>query len=416
MNERMLPPAGSHRARPIHAYLLLLCGCMSVLAAVLIAPNLPRMQAHFADVARVEFLVPIALTAPALVIALLSLFVGAIADRFGRKRLLLWGLSLYAVFGMAPMWLDSLHVILATRIGVGFTEALIMTCCTALIGDYYSGLQRERYLALNTTFASTSAVIFIAVGGALGEFGWRVPFAVYAISLLLVPAILFMLWEPDRTPRPVSGAPVAVADADFSIARLVLICAVTVVGGVVFMAIQVHIGYLLEAVGVTAPTTVGLVASAGQGAVVVGSLAFRLMLRAAWATGARLGASFAICAAGFLVVGAADDFAGVTAGALLTGFGAGLLLPTLLCWNMCRLPAARRALGTGAWMAAFFFGQFITPVVVVGLSRQVGGFAAAISLMGTVVLPCAIALLAATLLRGGLHAPVVPGEPGTPLH
>lgn len=412
----MTSPTTAPVARPIHAYLLLLCGCMSVLAAVLIAPNLPLMQAHFADVPRVEFLVPVALTAPALVIAALSLFVGAFADRYGRKRLLVAGMALYAVFGMAPIWLDSLHAILATRIGVGFAEALIMTCCTALIGDYYSGLQRERYLALNTTFASTSAVIFIAVGGALGEFGWRVPFVVYAISLVLMVAIIFLLWEPPRHAPSASVAAGGADDEDFSIARLALICAVTVVGGVVFMAIQVHIGYLLEAVGVTAPATVGLVASAGQGAVVIGSLTFRLMLRAGWATGARLAVSFAIPAAGFLVVGAADDFAGVTAGALLTGFGAGLLLPTLMCWNMCRLPAARRALGTGAWMAALFFGQFITPLVVVGLSRQVGGFAAAISLMGTVVLPCAIALLAVTLLRGGLHAPVVPGEPGVRLH
>ena len=171
----MNPALDSRRARPVHAYPPLPCGCMSGLAAVLIAPILPKMQAHFADVPRVEFLVPISLTAPGLVIAALSLFVGAVADRIGRKRLLVAGLLLYGVFGTAPIWLDSLYAILAARIGVGFTEALIMTCCTAMIGDYFDGMERERYLALNFTFASTTAVIFIAVAGALGEFGWRVP-------------------------------------------------------------------------------------------------------------------------------------------------------------------------------------------------------------------------------------------------
>ena len=72
--------ASARIARPIHAYLLLLSGCMSVLAAVLIAPILPKMQAHFATVPRVEFLVPVAPTAPGLVIALLSLLVGALTD------------------------------------------------------------------------------------------------------------------------------------------------------------------------------------------------------------------------------------------------------------------------------------------------------------------------------------------------
>ena len=393
-----------HRAGPIHAYLLLLSGCMSVLASVLIAPVLPRMQAHFSAVPSVEFLVPLALTAPALVIAILSLFVGALADRYGRKRLLVAGLVVYAAFGMAPLWLDSLSVILATRIGVGFTEAVIMTCCTTLIGDYFEGLQRERYLALNTTFASSSAVIFIAVGGALGEFGWRTPFAVYAISLLLAPAILLMLWEPQRkidtgTPGPVP----ALGETSWHPWHLAGICAVTLVGAIAFMAVQVHIGYLLERVGVTSPGTVGLIASGAQVAVVVGSLMFRVLLRARLATAFRLVIAFGTVGIGFITVGAANSFAGVAAGALITGLGGGILLPTLMCWNMSELPQEHRALGTGAWMAAFFLGQFVTPIVVVGVSGQVGGLSQAMVLLGGLVLPAAVALFAVCLLNSRLR-------------
>jgi MFS family permease len=372
---------------------------MSVLAAVLIAPILPQMQAHFAEVPRVEFLVPVALTAPGLVIAVLSLVVGVMADRFGRRRLLVAGLTLYAVFGMAPIWLDSLPAILATRIGVGFTEAVIMTCATALIGDYFHGLQRERYLALNTTFASTSAVIFIAVGGALGEFGWRVPFGVYAISLLLAPAILWLLWEPQRHEVATEATP-GEADSRFRVGHQLLICAVTLVGGVVFMAVQVHIGYLMNGVGVTSPQTIGVVASFGQVAVVAGSLLFRVLLRARLATVLRLGLSFGLAAAGFLIVGSASSFEMAVAGALVAGLGNGILLPTLQCWNMCDLSAEHRALGTGAWMAAYFLGMFLTPLVVVGIAGQVGGIGPALKLMGGVVLPCAAALLVAGLSFG----------------
>jgi MFS family permease len=411
--------AGTRLARPIHAYLLLLCGCMSVLAAVLIAPILPKMQAHFASVPRVEFLVPVALTAPGLVIAILSLFVGAIADRIGRKRLLAGGLLFYAAFGTAPMWLDSLYAILATRIGVGFTEAVIMTCCTALIGDYFEGVQRERYLALNTTFASTSAVIFIAIGGALGEFSWRMPFGVYAISLLLAPAVLLLLWEPLRRAESTgsAGKP-APSETGWHPGRLVGICAVTVVGAIAFMAVQVHIGYLLEGIGVTSSGTVGLVAAGAQVAVVVGSLLFRVALRAQLTTAIRLATAFGIVGLGFVTVGSAGSFGAVTAGAVITGLGGGILLPTLLCWNMCQLPPEHRALGTGAWMAAFFFGQFITPIVVVGISGQVGGLPQAVRLMGAVFLPCAIALLAAGFVRGRLRQPgllVKPEHPARPL-
>lgn len=416
MNQREIPSFNSRKAGPIHAYLLLLSGCMSVLAAVLIAPILPQMQAHFAGVSGVEFLVPIALTAPGLVIAVLALFVGVIADRIGRKRMLVGGLLLYAVFGTAPVWLDSLYVILATRVGVGFAEALIMTCCTAMIGDYFEGLQRERYLALNFTFASTTAVIFIAVGGALGEFGWRTPFWVYAISLLLAPAILFLLWEPKHRPAEIdsSGGHPA-SDVAWSPRRLLGICAVTLIGGVAFMAVQVHIAYLLEGVGVTSPGTIGVTASGAQVAVVAGSLLFRILLRAQVTTAVRLGTAFAIIGAGFLTVGLADTFGGVTAGALITGLGGGILLPSLLCWNMKQLPTAHRALGTGAWTAAFFLGQFLTPIVVVGVAGQVGGLPQALKLMGAVLLPCAAALLVAGLNRRRLVPPALMDKAGGPV-
>ncbi len=403
MNQRQ--PAGVRQAGPIQAYLLLLSGCMSVLAAVLIAPILPQMQAHFADVPRVEFLVPVALTAPGLVIALLSLFVGAIADRIGRKRLLVGGLLLYGVFGVAPLWLDSLHAILATRIGVGFTEALIMTCCTAMIGDYFEGLQRERYLALNITFASTTAVIFIAVGGALGELGWRMPFSVYAISLLLAPAILLLLWEPPRRSAGLAAAGgAAAAEPAWRPGLLAGICAVTLVGGIAFMAVQVHIAYLLGGVGVTSPGTIGLAASGSQVAVITGTLLFRLLLRAQATTVLRLGIAFGLTGIGFVTVGTATSFTGVTVGALVTGLGGGILLPALLCWNMGQLPSAHRALGSGAWTAAFFFGQFLTPIVVIALAGQVGGLAEAVKLMGLALLPCAALLFALRLGRASRQA------------
>ncbi|TAK54422.1 MAG: MFS transporter [Gammaproteobacteria bacterium] len=392
--ESPVPAVGTWRPGPAQAYLLLLCGCMSTLAVVLVAPILPDMQAHFAAVPGVEFLVPVSLTAPSLVVAALSLFVGAIADRVGRKRLLVGGLFVYSVFGTAPLWLDSLHAILASRLGVGLNEALIMTCCTALIGDYFHGVERERYLALNTTFASTSAVIFMAVGGALGELGWRAPYSVYTLSLLLAPAAIWLLREPSqRSGTAESAAQHGTAEVPWSTTRLAGICTVTLVGAVVFMAIQVHIGYLLGGVGVTSPRTIGMVAAAAQIAVVTGSLLFRLLLRVRAATAARLGIALCICGAGFLLAGLAATFTGVVAGALLNGLGAGILLPTLLCWNMCHLTQEHRALGTGAWMAAFFFGQFITPLVVVGISKWVDGLSQAIWLMGSVLLPCAMIVL-----------------------
>lgn len=181
--------------------------CLPILGAVLIAPVLPKMQDHFASVPGAKALVPLALTVPALALALLAPFAGMIVDRLGRKRLLIVATLLYAVFGTAPLWLDSLGAIIASRALVGVTEAAIMTCCTTLIGDYYSGHRRVKYLALQTMCASASATVFFVLGGAAGSAGWRVPFWVYAVSLMLAPLMATVLTNPaPRTPTEESSA------------------------------------------------------------------------------------------------------------------------------------------------------------------------------------------------------------------
>lgn len=165
-------PVGlSGPAHLLRVTLLMAGSCLPILGAVLIAPVLPKMQDHFASVPGAKALVPLALTVPALSLALLAAFAGAVVDRLGRKRLLIVAILVYAVFGTAPLWLNSLGAIIASRALVGVTQAAIMTCCTTLIGDYYSGHRRVKYLALHTMCASASATVFLALGGAAGSAG-----------------------------------------------------------------------------------------------------------------------------------------------------------------------------------------------------------------------------------------------------
>lgn len=196
-----VPPSGvtlpaSGAAHRLRISLLMAGSCLPILGAVLIAPVLPKMQDHCADVPGAGVLVPMALTVPALALGLLAPFAGVIVDRLGRKRLLIAATVLYAIFGTAPLWLESLGAIVASRALVGVAEAAIMTCCTTLIGDYYSGRVRDRYLALQTMCASASATAFFVIGGAAGAAGWRTPFWIYAVSLLIAPLMAIGLPKP----------------------------------------------------------------------------------------------------------------------------------------------------------------------------------------------------------------------------
>ncbi|WP_327181731.1 MFS transporter [Streptomyces sp. NBC_01334] len=389
LSEQPVSGAG-HRLR---ITLLMAGSCLPILGAVLIAPVLPRMRDHFAGTPGVEALVPMALTIPALSLALLAPFAGIVVDRLGRKRLLVIATALYAVVGTAPLWLDSLGAIVASRALVGVVEAAIMTCCTTLIGDYYSGRQRDRYLAMQTMCASISATAFFVLGGAAGSAGWRTPFWAYAVSLLLAPAMAAFLPRPRPTGNTTAPSPVAPADTtavpspaappepagrSFPWRPLAGTCALTVFGAVLFYTVQVEMAFLLDDMGVTDPGMIGLAIAASSLATVIGAVVFTRLGRTpdAW-----LPAVFALCALGFAVIWLAPGPVVLTVGAMINCFGGGIMLPSLLTLALSKLDYADRGRGTGLWTGSFFIGQFICPLVVLALTSALGSLTGALGVL-----------------------------------
>ncbi|MFE1272874.1 MFS transporter [Streptomyces sp. NPDC058758] len=401
MPASVLPPSPEHThehdrdtapASRLPAVVLMAGSCLPILGAVLLAPVLPRIQDHFADVPGSAALVPVMLTVPALSLALLAPFAGMIVDRLGRKRLLVAATVLYALFGTAPLWLDSLHAILVSRVLVGIAEAAIMTACTTLIGDYYSGELRDRYLALQAMCASVSATVFFVLGGALGAADWRAPFWLYAVGLALAPVMARVLPAPLPPERGADTAARAPRRA-FPVRRMAGTCLLTVFGAVVFYTVPVEMAYLLDDLGTDSTGTIGAVTAGASAATVLGSVLFT---RLAPHRRHRLPALFALCAAGFLLMGLADSLPLLVAGAVVNCVGTGLLLPSLVTRAMSLLEFADRGRGMGLWTAAFFLGEFLCPLVLLAGEEPAGSLASAVALLGVVTAALAAALFAVT--------------------
>ncbi|WP_329309975.1 MFS transporter [Streptomyces sp. NBC_01262] len=397
------PVAASGPAHLLRVTLLMAGSCLPILGAVLIAPVLPKMQDHFASVPGAKALVPLALTVPALALALLAPFAGVIVDRLGRKRLLIVATLLYAVFGTMPLWLDSLGAIIASRALVGVTEAAIMTCCTTLIGDYYSGHRRVKYLALQTMCASASATVFFVLGGAAGSAGWRVPFWVYAVSLVLAPLMATVL--PNPVARATADEPGAEATTrrSFQWRPLAGICALTFFGAMVFYTVPVEMAYLLDDLGVENTGVIGLATAIASAATVGGAVTFARLKRSPDPV---LPAVLAVCAVGFGVMFLAGNTPLLVFGAVVNCVGTGMLLPALLTSAMSRLAFEDRGRGTGLWMAAFFGGEFVCPLVLLAGESAVGSLAGAVGVLGL-----AAALVSAGLLTARRRAGAVDPRP-----
>ena len=354
--------ATPRQPRVVHALILLFTAGLSSLATAVLGPTLPRMQEHFAATAHADYLVPLSLTVPMLMMALLSVFSGLLADRFGRKRILVWASVSYAVCGTAPLWLESLNGILASRVLLGVAEAAVMTISTTLIGDYFTGTRRTKMMALHTTFAAVSAFVLNIVGGILGSHGWRTPYWVYSVSLVLSVLMAVYLWEPNRE-RAASGiASVEFDEGPFRVRQLICICLIAVIVGLAFLTVPVHLAYLFKLLHVTSSTQIGMAYALNSMGVIVGSLAFGWLIRPRIGSVAlQLGLATAVLAASFVALSSSTDYRSLTLAAAVTGIGMGLLLPTVVTWNMQELPFSRRGVGVGAFQSSLFLGMFLQP-------------------------------------------------------
>lgn len=380
---------------------------LAPIGSTLFAPVLPHMIDHFSATPHAGLLAPVALVTPALFVALLAPVAGLLADRFGRRRLLVSALTIYAIAGVAPFWIDNLHGVILTRAIVGIAEAGVMTASTALICDYFTGDRRAHWLSVQFGSASLVATACFGLAGFLGAFDWRAPFLVYLATALFIPFVLTILFEPNRRGAEQDAA--VAAEGRLFTARFIGCLALTLICGALFYVTPVHISLVLSERGVTDPGMLGLASAIGSLGVVAGAALFRFM--STRPIGYLLTAAMACQAIGYGLLYTQPSLAGNVAGMFVNNLGCGVSLPLMLAFTMSRLPDGYRGRASGAWTSMFFIGQFICPLLVGAASSLSGAMVAAMAVFGVFTGVCAALLLIGSLFGRALREPAALGAP-----
>ncbi|MDN7559131.1 MFS transporter [Burkholderia orbicola] len=393
-------PRAARQAGTSQGAVLLLGSSLTVMGAVMIAPILPKLAAEFVPAdPRMAALVPLVATGPALAIALCAPLAGWLADRVGRKMLLLLATLVYGLVGAAPAWLDSLAAILACRLALGAAEACVMTCCTTLIGDYWHGEQRVRYVNRQVVTIGIVGTVFFVLGGAAGEHAWRYPFYLYLLPILLVPAIATVLWEPLRDGQPAEPADNGTPPAGNRLAPTLavgygLIC----IGMVSSFVVPVQMPQLMVDIDQRSSTMIGAVAGVGLLSTLAGSIAWPWLRDA-------LGRRFVnvvlltLLAAGLFLLARAHTVPAIVVAVVIHGFGGGMLVPNAILPLMRTLSLAMRGRGLGGFTAALYLGQFVSPLVVLGCAQAFGGLRAAVFAIASGTAVAALSWLLPALRR-----------------
>ncbi|KAB8330185.1 MFS transporter [Scytonema tolypothrichoides VB-61278] len=118
-----------------------------------------------------------------------TLIFGALADRIGRKKVLIPSLLLFGVGGILCAIANNFHSLLEWRFLTGVGAASLESLELTLISDLYSGKMLTTAMGFNSAMIGVAATIYPLIGGFLGELSWRYPFL---LSILAFPVALFI--------------------------------------------------------------------------------------------------------------------------------------------------------------------------------------------------------------------------------
>jgi MFS family permease len=337
---------------------------LTIVAGATIAPSLPSIRDHFVDTANVELLTRLLLTIPALAIALFAPGVGWVLDRYGRKRVIFLAIIGYAIAGTAGLYLDSLLSIIVSRALLGMCVAGTLTGATTLVGDYFSGNDRNRVLGLQAGFTGFAGVVALVAGGSLAELHWRAPFFLYFLALPIIPMVLMVVREPGKQPREIleDGTDGDAPMRTRVIALVATIYAVSYTVQIAFYMMPVQLPFYLVEMGEPSPSRAGISLATMTLCASFVAISFR-WIREWFDRTVILTMSLGGLGIGFLLVARANDYGGVMVGNVVIGIAMGLNFPNLMGWLMARTPSHIRGRMVGGLMTCVFLGQFSSPIV-----------------------------------------------------
>ena len=138
------------------------------------------------------------------VYGVVSPYAGFMADRFGRRRVILVSIFVWSIFTWMTGAAHSFGVLFLARAGMGVSEACYIPAALAMISDYHRGKTRSLATGLHMSglYAGTALG---GIGGYLAEWmGWRMGFTIMAA--IGVGYALFISRALREAPAAPSGA------------------------------------------------------------------------------------------------------------------------------------------------------------------------------------------------------------------
>ena len=123
----------------------------------------------------------------------LLMFGGSLGDRYGRRRILVLGVALFAAASAACGLASDLAILIMARIVQGVGAALLMPSSLALLGTAFTGPARGKAIGIWAAAGAAMGAAGPVLGGWLVDaFSWRM---IFAINIPIAAASIVLAWR-----------------------------------------------------------------------------------------------------------------------------------------------------------------------------------------------------------------------------
>jgi MFS transporter, ACDE family, multidrug resistance protein len=324
---------------------------------------------------------------------------GVLADRFGRRRVLVPCLATFGVFGTAAALAPSFAFLIAARFGMGIGAAGLINLAVVLIGDHWGPADRTRLIGRNAAFLTICLAVMPPIGGILTDLGsWRLALAPYSLAVVTA-VVAWRMLPPDRPDATVSMRVQLGGIGD--VVRQPAMLTILVGGAASFVMI---FGVFLSTLPIHLENEFGYGASMrglflALPAIPSTLVAFNLQrVRERMSARMLLVSSALAFATGFLLIGAGEAVALVVLGCIVYGVGEGALIPTLQDQAIELSPPEHRGAVVAVYVGAARLGQTIGPLGAAALFGATTTFLA-LRVGGVLAVALAVLFAAGSTLR-----------------
>jgi len=159
-----------------------------------ISPAFPEIQEAFGISKPAVGLLIVVFTLPGV---LLTPVLGVLADRFGRKKILVPSLLLFGIAGSACFFARDFNLLLTLRFLQGIGAASLGSLNVTIIGDLYSKRQLATAMGYNASVLNIAVPAYLIIGGAMASLAWYYPFALPITAIPVGILVLTSLKSPE---------------------------------------------------------------------------------------------------------------------------------------------------------------------------------------------------------------------------